>query len=423
RRSPTTTSVRGLCRGTAPGRYRMCAESSVRHIPLAGRISNRQFSNSFTHSAFCQTFARHDTFFLSSVMDNMLQDLRSAARALRKTPWFTLAVASTLAIAIGANTLVFSVVNAVLLQPMAYADPNRLVMVTPADSKATPTVSPPTVRDWREQVHTLTGIAVYQSSSVTLTGVAEPTSLTAYQVSANWFALLGVRAEVGRAFAPNEDQGEVPTVVMLSDACWRSRFRADPRVIGRVIDLNGVPLVIIGVAPPTATFPSSPDVWIPRTLTAEQMSEIGRGKHMLDGAIARVAPNATVDAARREFEAVTARIHQQHLFEEAGLRATLRPLRDGVVGQSRPALFILMGAVGCVLLIACANVANLLLVRASGRSAELGVRIALGAGRLRIARQLMTESLTLAVIGALAGVALAYGGAHLLVAAHPGYLP
>ena len=215
----------------------------------------------------------------------------------------------------------------------------------------------------------------------------------------------------------------MPTVVMLSDACWRSRFRADPRVIGRVIDLNGRPLVVsVGVAP-TATFPSSPDVWIPRTFTADQMSEIGRGKHMLDGAIARVAPNVTVDAARREFEAVTARIRQQHLLEEAGLRATLRPLRDGVVGQSRPALFILMGAVGCVLLIACANVANLQLVRASGRSAELGVRIALGAGRLRIARQLMTESLVLAVIGALGGVVLAYGGAHLLVAVHPGDLP
>jgi putative ABC transport system permease protein len=356
-------------------------------------------------------------------MDNVLQDLRSAVRSLRKTPWFTLAVALTLAIAIGANTLVFSVVNAVLLQPMAYADPSRLVMVMPADSKATPTISPPTLRDWREQVNTLTGIAAYQSGSVTLTGLTEPTSLAVYQVSANWFALLGVRAEVGRAFAPNEDQGVVPTVVMLSDAFWRSRFRADPRVIGRVIDLNGRPLVVIGVAPPTATFPSSPDVWIPRTFTADQMSEIGRGKHMLDGAIARVAPNATVDAARREFEAVTARIRQQHLLEEAGLRSTLRPLRDGVVGQSRPALFILMGAVGCVLLIACANVANLQLVRASGRSAELGVRIALGAGRLRIARQLMTESLVLAVIGALGGVVLAYGGAHLLVAAHPGDLP
>ncbi|HZS62437.1 MAG TPA: ABC transporter permease, partial [Gemmatimonadaceae bacterium] len=354
-------------------------------------------------------------------MDALLQDLRTALRGLRSTPWFTVAVVATLAIAIGANTLIFSVVNGVLLNPLAFRSPEGLVAITALDPHAD-AVSPPDFRDWRAEVHRLSDLAAYDESNVNMTGRAEPVRFRAALVSANWFSMLGVRVEQGRAFVPEDDQVYPAKVVILSDAVWRSRFSADPSVVGQTLDLDGQPSTVVGIAPPGLRFPNDPDVWKPLAFNPQDLTEDARGAHFL-AVIGRLANGATFAGARQEFVTVSERLRSQHMDADAAHRYTLAPLQDSIVGGSRQALLILFGAVGCVLLIACANVANLLLVRSTGRSAEMGVRVALGASRPRIIRQLLTESVLLAFFGAALGVVIAEGGIRLLVTMHPGNLP
>ena len=354
-------------------------------------------------------------------MDALLQDLRTALRGLRSTPWFTAAVAATLAIAIGANTLIFSVVNGVLLNPLAFRSPEGLVAVVATNPHAN-AVSAPDFRDWRTEVRRLSEIAAYDENDVNLTGRAEPVRLKAAIVSANWFSMLGVRLEQGRAFAPEDDQVYPAKVVILSDALWRSRFGTDPSLLGKTLDLDGKPFAVIGIAPPGLRFPGDPDVWMPLAFSPKDLTEDARGAHFL-AVIGRLASGATFSGARQEFVTVTERLRAQHMESDASHRYSLAPLQENIVGSSRQALLILFGAVGCVLLIACANVANLMLVRATGRSAEMGVRVALGASRQRIIRQLLTESVLLAFLGAALGVLIAEGGIRLLVTMHPGNLP
>jgi putative ABC transport system permease protein len=360
-------------------------------------------------------------FPMVAAMDALLQDIRTALRGLRSTPWFTAAVAATLGIAIGANTLIFSVVDGVLLNPLAFRSPDGLVAVT-ATNVHSNAVSPPDFRDWRAQVHRLSDLAAFDPTDVNLTGLAEPVRLKGALVSANWFSMLGVRVEQGRAFAADDDQVYPAKVVILSDALWRSRFGTDPAVLGRTIDLDGKPLTVIGIAPPGLRYPDNPDVWIPIAFARQDMTEDARGAHFL-GIIGRVAPGSTFAGAQQEFMTVTERLRTQHMDADAAFHYSLISLQENMVGSSRQALLILFGAVGCVLLIACANVANLLLVRATARSAEIGVRVALGASRERIIRQFLTESVLLALVGAALGVLIAEGGIRFLVATHPGNLP
>ena len=353
-------------------------------------------------------------------MRAFIEDVRTAVRSLRATPGFTLAVTATLAIAIGANTLIFSVVNGVLLNPLAFRAPADLVGVV-QPGQAAPSISVPDFMDWRAQIHGIRELAAYDRGTFNMTGTAEPVRLQAALVSANWFATLGVGVERGRTFAPGEDRPGAGHVVILSDALWRARFGAEPHTVGRALDLDGTPYTVIGIAPPRFTFPLNPDVWVPNAFPEWALSPEARGGHFLK-AIGRLAPGTTFAAARSEFAAVTERIRQQYLDLD-NFRYAIEPLQQQIVGDARPALLVLLGAVGCVLLIACANVANLLLVRAASRAGELGIRIALGAGASRIVRYLLAESVVLALLGAAGGVVLASAGIRLLVAAHPGDLP
>ena len=353
-------------------------------------------------------------------MRAFVDNVQTAVRSLRATPGFTLAVTTTLAIAIGANTLIFSVVNGVLLKPLAFHAPADLVGVVQPGEPA-PSISVPDFMDWRAQIHGIRELAAYDRGTFNMTGSAEPVRLQAASVSANWFATLGVAVVRGRAFVPGEDRPGVAHVVILSDGLWRSRFGAAPSTVGRALDLDGIPYTVIGIAPRGFTFPLNPDVWVPNALPEWALSPEARGAHFLK-AIGRLAPGTTFGAAREEFATVTQRIRQQYLDLD-NFRYSIEPLQQQIVGDARPALLVLLGAVGCVLLIACANVANLLLVRATSRAGELGIRIALGAGTGRIVRHLLTESLVLAFLGAGGGVVLASVGIRLLVAAHPGDLP
>ena len=241
-------------------------------------------------------------------------------------------------------------------------------------------------------------------------------------VSANWFGLLGVPLQVGRGFAPGDDDPKGQRVVVLSDPLWRTRFGADSGVVGRSVLLDGIPTVVVGVAPAGFAFPVGSDVWIPQVFDAEDLSAENRGNHSWR-AVGRLAPAVTLAAARSQLITVSEQLRQQFLSEDAHFHYTLAPLRDVLVGDTRTALIVLFAAVTCVLLIASANVANLLLVRATGRSGELGIRMALGAGRSRIVRQLVAESVILAIVGGVLGVLLANAGLRVVIALHPGDIP
>lgn len=356
-------------------------------------------------------------------MDTLLQDARTAVRSLLQSPWFSITVVVTLAIAIGANTLVFSVVDGVLLGALPFGAADRLVAVTSTSEQAgdgSTVVSAPDFADWRAQVHRLDGLAAYDQETANLTEASGPARVSAANVSANWFALLGVPVQLGRAFATGEDEVTAPHVVIVSDAFWRSHLGADKAAVGRPIQLDGNAYTVIGVAPPRFTYPGRPDIWIPLVIPPDLLAR--RGDHYL-AVVGRVASGATFAGAQQELVAVTERLRAQYMDADAPWHYSLMPLGDQMVKDARTALLVLFAAVGCVLLIACANVANLVLVRTSGRAPELGVRMALGAARGRIVRQLVTESLLLALAGAAGGVALAYGGIHLLVAIRPGNLP
>jgi putative ABC transport system permease protein len=355
-------------------------------------------------------------------MNSLLYDLRAALRRLPSAPWFTLAVVATLGIAIGANTLIFSVVDGVLLRPLPFGNAARLVGVVSATPGGTDGASVPDLLDWRQQSKRLDGYATYGLGPATLTGRGSPERLNTAVVSANWFALLGVPAQLGRVFAVRDDRPEAARVVVLSDALWRTRFNASPNLVGQTLDLDGDAYTIIGIAPPRFTYPETPDLWAPEVFTPDSYAPGERSQHF-HRVIARVAAGANFAAAREEFATIGDRLRQQYPAAEIDAHYTIVPLRDAIIGNVRPALFLLFGAVGCVLLIACANATNLLLVRATGRATEIALRVAIGAGRSRVMQELLIESLLLALAGAVLGILLAFVAIHLVVATNVSGLP
>ena len=353
-------------------------------------------------------------------MNTLWQDIKCAVRMMRKNLSLTAIVVLLLALGIGANAAIFSVVNAALLRPLPYADPNRLVFLT-EDLPNVPqlSISYPNFLDWREQNKVFSGIAAIQFRSLNLQGTGEPERLEGRSVSAEFFDVLGVRPEFGRSVVAEEDRSGANPVCMISHGLWERRFGSDPAIINKQVNLSGTSYTVIGVLPASYAFSGPTDVFVPMGLRADEMKD--RGAHPGIYAIARLKPGVTVETARADLIAMAQRINAQYGNE--GASATLRPLQEAFVGPVRRPLLILLGAVGFVLAIGCANVANLLLGRAATRQKEMAIRAALGAGRLRIIRQLLTESVLLSLAGGIAGLLLAGWSMDLLRSVSANSLP
>ena len=352
-----------------------------------------------------------------NVFADLQQDLRYGLRALAKNPAFTSIAIVALALGIGANSAIFSVVNAVLLRPLPFKNPEQLVMLWEnATHLGFPKNTPPPANflDWQKQASAFTGMAAMVERSFNLTGVGEPERLDGRRVSADLFELLGVPAVLGRTFVPDDDRPGTH-VVLLSYSLWQRRFGSDPSVIGSALTLNGESYTVIGIMPRFVQLPGfanrNDQLWVPIAFPPEEAAQ--RGNHFLE-VIARLKPGITLKQAQAEMDTIAARLAQQYPDYNTRIGAVVVPLQEEVVGDIKPALLILLGAVGFVLLIACANVANLLLARAAVRQKEIALRLALGASRSRVTRQFLTESVLLAVFGAGLGLLLAVGGIRML---------
>ena len=368
-------------------------------------------------------------------METFWQDLRYGIRMLVKSPGFTAVTVLTLALGIGANTAIFSVVNAVILRPLPFPEPDRLVAVTESNrqrGEQHSAISYPDLLDWKTQNRVFEGVAGFRADTFALTGVDEPEPIQSAVVSSDLFAVLGAKPALGRTFLPNEDQLNTATgrVVILSYRFWQRRFGSDPHVLGRTLQLDSQSYTIVGVMPAGFQFPiqlKPVEVWT--TFAVDSITMDGskpitaeRGAHYFD-AIARLKPSVGIQQAQAAMDAIMAALAKQYPDTNAHRGAAVMPELDRMVGDVRPALLVLFGAVGCVLLIACVNVANLLLARATSRQKEIAIRSALGAGRMRVLRQLLTEAVLLSLLGGVLGLLLAIWGTDLLLGLSPENVP
>ncbi|MGH7469240.1 MAG: ABC transporter permease [Longimicrobiales bacterium] len=336
-------------------------------------------------------------------MSNLWQDLRYGMRMLSRKPGLTIVAVLTLALGIGANTSIFSLINAVLLRPLPFAEPDRLIVVHERNAEGNQnTVGGHEFAAWRAQNHALERLALYGYSSFNLTGGGEPELLNAMHVSADFFAVLRERPLAGRLIGTGDDETGAPRIVVLSHQLWQRRFASDPGMVGRSISLSDVPYTVVGVAPRRGEV-FDPDVWVPMDVPGE-IQKVGRHGSFVMG---RLRPGISVADARSDLARIAQRLEQEMPADNTGHGVIVRSMHEDVVGNVRRPLIVFMGAAAFILLIACANVAHLLLTRAAARDKELAIRTALGAGRGRLIRQLLTESLLLGLAGGTAGLLIA----------------
>jgi putative ABC transport system permease protein len=352
-------------------------------------------------------------------METFLQDLTYAVRRLARAPGFTLAAVLTLALGIGANSAIFTVVNAVLLRPLPYPDSEQLVGVfhQMRGTSGLDNMSPPNFLDLRARTHTLADVAASSDEGMTLTGAGAPVRLRGSFVSASFFDVLGVRPILGRSFRAEENEPGKASVVLLSHGLWVQRFGGDSNIIGKTVRLDGVAHTVVGVMPPTLAYPAERELWVP--FAYDQSFRVdNRGAWFLD-VIGRMKDGVSPDAAVRDIHDVAKSLEKTYPKQNTDLDFAIAPLHGYVIEDTRASLLLLLGAVGFVLLIACANVANLTLARAAARESELAVRTALGASRWRLVRQLITESVLVSMIGAVAGLLVAAWGGDALAGLKP----
>jgi predicted permease len=351
-------------------------------------------------------------------VDTIIRDLRYAMRTLVREPGFTVLAVLALALGIGATTAIFTVIDSVLLRPLPYKDPERLV-VTLIGPTANGPMSPADYFDYKREVRSFERLSAAQAWGVTLREGERPERLPGMQVATDLFDVLGVPPVVGRTFVDGEDQPGRDQVIVLSHALWQRRFGSDPAIVGRAISLDGRPYTVVGVMPPTFRFApfwsTRTEVWVPLSLNHRLDDRSGRSLRLF----ARLKDGVSVAQAQAEMTAISSRLAQAYPETNTGIQVTVRPLLDKAVAGIRPTLLALMAMVTFVLLIACANVANTLLARASGRQREIVLRAAIGASRWQVIRQLLTESLLLAVLGSAGGVVLALWGVKWLLAMLP----
>ncbi len=362
-------------------------------------------------------------------MDTLLQDFRYGLRTLARNPAFTAIAVIVLALGIGANTAIFSVVNAVLIRPLPYANPDRLVSVVRSTSGTrTGAFSAADFLDFRDRRRALEEMAAYREDVFTLTDKPDPEQVTGVLVTDGFFNVFQVNAFIGRTVGPQDRRDGVRAVV-LSHKLWAKSFNSDSSIAGQNIHLNGNSYTVVGVMPPTFDWPRDGQLWMLGTgrvpappLDIENFTEANRDVHYLE-VIGRLQQASTLASAEADVDTTARAIEQEHPRQSEESSYTLVPLREELVQNVRTALLVLLGAVACVLLIACANVANLLLARAVGRQREMGIRAAMGAGRGRIIRQLLTESVTLALLGGVAGLLVAGWGIDVILSMAPSTLP
>ena len=386
------------------------ASRAGRRLPLS---SVARALGAFTHAAWL----RWDRWRIEMIT----QDIKHALRSLRRKPSFTAVVVLTLAIGIGGTTAIFGAVNAVLLRPLPYPEPDQLVRIYKTllrdPERIGGSVSPPDYSDWRRDNTAFAEVAATNFDSVALTGAGDAEQLPAAMVTGGFFAVMDVPAALGRTITTVDDPAGSRNVVVLSHEIWTRRFGSSPAIIGQQITLDGRSAEVIGVMPPGFQYPLRSELWLPLRFSAKDL-ETQRGAHYLD-VIARLKDGTSIDGARHDMRALTARLATDFPRTNRDYSAAVHPLRDTIVGDVRQSMFVLLGAVGLVLLIVCVNIASLVLIRAVGRGRELAVRVAVGAGRATLVRSLLVESLLLGAGGGLAGLLFAYWATSAIASMDP----